>query len=81
MQSNDDDETGGVTTEGAPTDDEGSFFLGFVAGLLGGAVVSIVALRWVQKRNTRAGFWSGVTVQVLVLLFAVAHRGKGGFRF
>jgi len=77
MPANDEEETGGVTTDGATPDDDGSFFLGFVLGLLGGVVVSVFALRWVRKRSTRAGFWCGLTVQALVLIFAVAHRGKG----
>jgi hypothetical protein len=42
-----DDDTGGVTSDGTGADDDGSFLLGFLAGLLGGIVVSVFALRWV----------------------------------
>jgi hypothetical protein len=78
MPTSNDDDTGGVTTDGTESEDDGSFLLGFLAGLLGGIVASVFALRWVRKRNTRAGFLCGVTVQVLLLLFALAQRRAPG---
>jgi len=45
---------------------EGSFLLGFLAGLVGGLVVLALVFRR-GKPRTRTGVWWGLTVQLLLL--------------
>ncbi len=57
----------------ADEDDQGSFVLGFIAGLIGGCVVLALVLRR-GKPKTRAGVYRGFGVQVLLFLIA-SSRG------
>jgi len=56
-------------SSGSEDEDEGSFALGFIAGLIGGCIVLALVLRR-GKPKTRTGVYWGLAFQVLI--FAVA---------
>ena len=57
----------------ADEEDQGSFVLGFIAGVIGGCVVLALVLRR-GKPKTRAGVYWGFGVQVLLFVIA-SSRG------
>ena len=52
--------------------EEGSFMLGFVAGVVGGLIVVLLVLRR-AKPNTRMGVWFGLVAQVFLALWLARY--------